>query len=611
MRARRPVPVPDTTSTYVPAPIGGFNSIDVATLMPPTDSIYAFNLLPAEYGLRARLGYREWVTNIAAVTPSEVRTIIPFTGTAQNGSTDKLFAAAPDGIYDCTNSFDNMGNDPIPAQFGVKTGDSGYGVSTVMTTPAGRFLIYTDEENGLWTYKEGDTYFIQAAAGVAVLWKFSTAYFVGDKVQNGGNVYVATVAGTSAASSGPSGTGTGIVDGGVTWNYVSASVANAIGPSLADQRAGFGGLPANFAAVCVWKNRVWLVEKNSTRAWYLGINAVFGEATSFDFGSKMKAGGPLVNLYNWSYDGGSGMDTLLVGISTAGDVVIYQGTDPSSINSFSLKGCWSLGGVPYGRRIATDNGGDILILSTVGIIPLSKLVVGKIPAEASDKDVYATAKISNLFNVLVSGAKSLRGWALHVHPTDNALIVLIPTQAGQQSQQLAMSFATRGWARYRDLPMYSAGVWNGQLYFGDAQRVCINTGYVDNVNLAGTAYTPVQWSLLTGYTNLGNANAKKVELIRPELISEGSNPVVEAQAFYDLNMTEPAPPTSGVASGGGSAWGSAVWDTATWGGAYSPSAVTQGALGFGRSVAIAARGSAVARTVVTGFHVMFREGGLL
>ena len=51
-------------------------------------------------------------------------------------------------------------------------------------------------------------------------WLANTAYVVNQTAYNGGNVYVCTVAGTSAGSGGPGGTGTGITDGGVTWNYI-------------------------------------------------------------------------------------------------------------------------------------------------------------------------------------------------------------------------------------------------------------------------------------------------------------------------------------------------------------------------------------------------------
>ncbi len=51
-------------------------------------------------------------------------------------------------------------------------------------------------------------------------WAGSTAYVVGQQVNNGGNVYRCTTAGTSAASGGPAGTGTGISDGTAVWAYV-------------------------------------------------------------------------------------------------------------------------------------------------------------------------------------------------------------------------------------------------------------------------------------------------------------------------------------------------------------------------------------------------------
>ena len=53
------------------------------------------------------------------------------------------------------------------------------------------------------------------------LWAASTAYTVGQTVQNSGNVYTCTTAGTSAASGGPSGTGTGITDGTVVWSWLT------------------------------------------------------------------------------------------------------------------------------------------------------------------------------------------------------------------------------------------------------------------------------------------------------------------------------------------------------------------------------------------------------
>lgn len=575
--------------------------------MPATDAIHCFNLTASEHGLRTRLGYLEWVTGLTGVTSDRVPTILPFTGSAKNGSADRLFATTQTGIWDVSSSTAS------PTQlvtFGTQNGDAGMGVATVMSTPAGRFLIYTDEENGLFVYSEVSGTWSQVNAGVSQQWAANTFYTFGNQVVKGGNVYTATVEGTSASSGGPTGTGTGITDGTVTWDYVSAAATNVIGPSLADQQAGFTGLPSQFVYATVWKNRLWLVEKDTSRAWYLAPNSLFGTATSFDFGSRMRAGGPLVGLYSWSYDGGSGMDTLLVGISQGGDVVIYQGTDPSSSSTFGIKGTWFVAGVPYGRRIATDYGGDLLVLSLMGIFPLSRLVIG---SAVEDRSQYATQKITNLFSQLAATYRDLPGWSLTIHPTDNALIVTVPQAAETPTIQLAMSFATRGWSRYRDLPILSADVWGGEMYFGTVDgRVCVNRGFVDNVQLSDpNVATPVQWSLLTSYQNLGNARVKRVHMIRPILLSEQPSPNVEVQAKFGFDLSEPSPSLATVSPGESGTWDTAVWDVDPWAGDLVPYQPLSGASGMGRDVAIAVRGRATSRTTLVGFDVFFDQGGFL
>ena len=57
--------------------------------------------------------------------------------------------------------------------------------------------------------------------GLAPAWAGTTAYSVGDRVTNDtpSRTYECTTAGTSAASGGPTGTGTGISDGTVVWDF--------------------------------------------------------------------------------------------------------------------------------------------------------------------------------------------------------------------------------------------------------------------------------------------------------------------------------------------------------------------------------------------------------
>lgn len=60
----------------------------------------------------------------------------------------------------------------------------------------------------------------------APTWVGSTAYALNDYRTNGANIYKCVTAGTSAASGGPTGTGTAITDGTAVWDWYCVAGAN-------------------------------------------------------------------------------------------------------------------------------------------------------------------------------------------------------------------------------------------------------------------------------------------------------------------------------------------------------------------------------------------------
>lgn len=598
---RRPAP-PVIREAKYPAPLGGLNTIDAASEMPASDCFALWNAIGSEYGLRSRLGWREWCTGLTGASDDRVPTLIPFTGT--DASLNRLFAVTSTGIWDVSAS------SASPTQalaFGDTTGSAGRGYSHVFVTTAGHFCLYCDEQNGLFIYDEDTDTWNAAVGDTTQPWTASTTYIVGDLVVNDGNVYVCDTDGVSDTSGGPSGTGTDIGDGSTQWDYVGAAVANAIGPSLADQRLGYTCDPADFVFVNAFKGRPWFVERSTARAWYLDLNSIYGTATSFNFASKLRSGGYLVGLWNWTYDGGAGIDDALVGVFSGGDVAIYQGTNPNSATTFGLRGVWSIGPPPAGRDIASKVGGDLLLVSRQGAVPLSKLVVGG----ELELGQYATAKVSNLLNALMLTRAELPGWALRLHPEDNTIMLLVPTTDGAATEQLAMSLAKKGWARYRDLPIYSAEEWGGKLYFGTADgRVCINDGYTDGRTLDDPdSYTPVQCYMLGSFQHLGSPNQKQVQLIRPRFMADSPTPDFSAVARYDYDTAEPDVLSGGA--GTGNAWDIGEWDTDVWGGDYVASSGIFGAAGMGVNVAIGIRWTATGRTVLVDIDLGLTTGGFL
>ena len=98
--------------------------------------------------------------------------------------------------------------------------------------------------NGGYTQRGMTAYNDDAASAVASYWQctasgwnasawvLSTAYVLGQMAENDtGKIYVCIVAGTSAGSGGPTGTGSSITDGTVTWKYIGTLATWTAGPS--------------------------------------------------------------------------------------------------------------------------------------------------------------------------------------------------------------------------------------------------------------------------------------------------------------------------------------------------------------------------------------------
>ena len=530
-------------TAHIPAPTGGINAVDPASGIPPSDCVYAWNVIPDEFGLRARTGYREWVTGITGAADNRVSSVLTFRGSAASGTADKLFACTSSGIWDVSAS---TAAPAVSIAFAQPQSGAGFVQAAGMVTTAGHFLAACDEVNGYHVYTE------------------STAAWA--KVAQGGG---------------------------------AAQVDNVD--------------PATFVFPVVHKRRLWFVKRDTAEGWYLAAGAVYGAATKFDFGQQFPHGGHLVGLWSWTYDGGAGPDDLLVAVSSSGDVAIYQGTNPADASAWGIKGVWYVGGVPSGRRIATDRGGELMLATVLGMLPLSRLVIAGATGETPDQAAFVSRKIAPLFAGLVNTYGDAAGWSVLVHPADNALLVTVPTSGGQAATtQLALSLVTGGWFQYRALPIVSGAVWGNELYFGTADgRVCRAVGWVDDLKLgSSTDWDAIAWSVLTAYQNLGSARQKQIQSMRPILMSGTPNASIQATARYNYQTSEPAAPI-GNGGGGAGAWGTALWGSAVWGTDYSTTQPVQGATGIGREVAIALRGNAISRTTLVGVDVLFSQGGPL
>lgn len=358
--------------------------------------------------------------------------------------------------------------------------------------------------------------------------------------------------------------------------------------------------PTKIAFVAGHKGRLWFIERDSADAWYLPIGQKQGLATKFQIGSKFRHGGELVGLYTWTIDGGRGVDDYLVAVSRAGDVLAYQGTDPSSSATWGLRGSWFIGKVPKGRRVALESGGDLAILSVFGATSVSSLLQGLEPTRI-DRNI--TGKVSNLIQRELRGKIDQDYWQFALIPEEEVIIVNVPRNTGERHIQFGLNTnrltegSGGGWGFWRDVPATVFEPYLGNAYFGTEDgRVCQMSGSVDEVPFTNDSGRPVEFSTLGRFTDYGvPAYYKQVQYIRPSFQSD--NLVnFSAKAVYDFDISEIIPVPS-TAVGFGDLWDAGRWDQAVWSGS-EPRIKLTGGNGYGRNVAIAIRGEAISRTTL-------------
>jgi len=437
---------PAVQAFTIPASVAGVDAFSSLMAMAPDACIYTYNLMPVEYGLRLRKGYREWVTGCIESPrrgTGEVRTIIPFESNIQDAANDRLFAVTDEGIWDAT-----LFNNTEPNQVAVftQTNDpAGRGVWCEFTGDAadapglrGHYMFYADGLNGIWQYEEATDAWVQPPSGI------------GD---------------------------------GDWWYYATPAD---------EQSSTRSAFPVdNVAFVMVFKQRIWVILEDDDDAYYLNVAAISGELTRFFFGSKMPHGGNLMGLWTWTLDGGAGLDDYMVAISRGGDVIIYQGGDPEldgGTTPWSITGAWFVGEVPESRRIVQDFGAESFILSTYGLTSLRNLLQGA-PVDSSTAD-SASQKVNRFLRQDVNNGKDFRQWQLITNPSDGFMQIITPSPLNTPFVQYNMNLNTGAWGNWEDVPITCADNASGMYFMGAAAAhkagcVLLYDGELDGTTIRG------------------------------------------------------------------------------------------------------------------------------
>ena len=382
-------------------------------------------------------------------------------------------------------------------------------------------------------------------------------------VTSAGNIYDVTVAGAVGAP-----VVTGLTNG--IWEYTNITTAggsyimavNGVDSALLYDGSTWtnpsisGVSSADLVNITLFKNRIWFIEQYTLKAWYLPTSSIGGTAQYTDLSALCNFGGHLVDLDTWTLDAGYGVDDNLAFITSVGEVIVYRGTDPASAATWALIGVWKLGS-PVGTRPMLKWGGDLLILTYDGLMPMAaSLQSSRLDPRValSDKIQGAITNATTQYN----GNHASVGWQVVYTAKYNAVWINIPVADGQQ-QQYVMNTITKSWCQFTGWASYCWEIFGDDPYFGSDGYVghAWDDGYADDVSNINT-------QTIQAFNYFGARGVKKYfTRARPSIFTNGTPTIgVGMNIDFDTSDTTAALAFSGTSYG---VWDVGLYDTAVWG----------------------------------------------
>lgn len=353
------------------------------------------------------------------------------------------------------------------------------------------------------------------------------------------------------------------------------------------------------------KNRLWFVFKDSTKAGYLPTGSIAGTVSEFELGDKFTKGGYLVAMATWSKDSGNGPDDLAVFISSEGQCAVYQGTDPSSADTWSIIGVFDLG-PPIGRRCFCKVAGDIALVNIDGVLPISKALQQDRGAAVA---IAITKNINNAMNDAARSYKSNFGWQLTPYPKGTYVVLNVPISEGAVQYQFVMNTLTGAWCRFTGQNGNCWVTFKDDLYFGG------NDGVVNKADTGGMDGSDIINAVgQQAYSFYGSPGIfKQWKGVQP-IISSGST--LQAAIGLSTDFKDNAAlGTPGVAQTDQALYDSAIYDTDVYAAESVTVAEWESISGEGYCASIHFRAQKQSEgeliMAINGFNVIYEKGLVL
>lgn len=541
-----------TTKTHVfPAPTKGWIQAGNITQPMPDAAERLDNIFPTAQGAEVRGGSLKQATVGSGV--------IRLAGYV-DGDTQKLFAATQTEIVDVTSPADADVAETADVN-GLASGDWS---EVAFTTSGGTFTVMANGTDRMHYHDGTDWHpIVDQAVSDLTYDALSAAFSVGLTVTGGTSGATATILSITPTSATAGVLKVGTITGtfqdneALTDSSTGSATSNIpSGTSAASTVTVTGLATTEITQLWNFKERMFGVQKNSRSAWYWPAESIGGAITEIPLGSVFQKGGNLLFGGTWSLDSGAGIDDVCVFATDAGELAVYEGTDPASTSTWSLVGVYNIG-KPLNKHASFKAGGDLAILTEDGIVPVSEALRKD---RAALQESAITAPIEDAWTAVISKRDGVYPFTATLWQSRGKLLVGTPQNEDGVPISFVANAQTGAWCRYTGWDVQCSRELGNNLYFGTSDGKIYNAEQRGNDD--GVAYTGVY---VPKFTDMRSASEKIVN--RSNLTARSSTAFnFSIKGLSDYVVPSLTPPASASVSVGDSAWGTGVWGTFVWGG---------------------------------------------
>lgn len=353
---------------------------------------------------------------------------------------------------------------------------------------------------------------------------------------------------------------------GSSWVTVTAVSTPAI--------TGITGGPVGLTHVSVYKNRLAFAKVNDV--WFLPVDTLGGAAIQVSLAGVFKRGGTILFTATWSLDSGDGLDDKFVIVSTTGEFAVYQGSDPSDPDDWSLVGLYDLP-APMGKNGWMRAGGDLVVATEAGFVPISQAV-------NKDAAALSMAAVSRAIQPdWVADARERRGlpWEVVKWPSKNRAMISNPVTGDESTTPpwcYVVNLETGAWTKRTGWNTRCMTLHNGFVYFGT------NDGTVKQAEITGSDDGEIYNAIaVLAWDHLKAPGFEKTIVSARAQFTTQNQFIPQVSVSVDYAVSLPSPPNVSTDFDSPGIWDVGVWDVAEWDTGITPAAYNTRWVSVGQS----------------------------